>query len=384
MTSVNQLSPELRALTALFSPTPVIDPTTLNVQRFCALAKRHKLVALALEKLNQHNLQSPLLIAQLQEAAAQYTKWNLRANMEISFVASITEKAGYPLVISKGPVLSKTLYGKAYLKTSSDLDWYTLPETMLPITALLQKEGYAQPYSTLRMTPRKWQAILSSKHDLPFTHPARKVVNEIHQTLPTSHQKSPPAIYQLATKHALPAVWGDQPIKIFTNEDLFLYLCFHGAKHFWSRLNWLVDVNEMITNQAALNLNLPAVQATAQEYQLTHCLTQAYDLCRTFFGTPLPQATPQSSKHRAWLTQKALEEIASDSPETQTTRRDRYFNHLLYDQRLSGSWKASAHFLWQQRLKVEDFFQIDLPDSLFFLYTLLRPLLWLTKKLAKK
>ena len=384
MPSPESFSPELRALVSLFGKTTSADLGAIEPRRFITLARRHKLGPLVLRKLAEHGIHHSVIQTRLQKGLDDAKPRALRTNLEIGLLADLAQKAGIPLIIAKGPVLSKTLYGRADLKTSADLDWFTLPETMPQLTTLLQQQGYAHPYAALKMSPRKLQALYEAQHDIPFTHPARGIPNEVHWSFGTNQQGISPRLYQQSISRAQTLRWGEHTISVFTNEDLFLYLCFHGAKHFWARLNWLVDVNEMITNQAALNLNLPAVQAAAQEYQLTHCLTQTYDLCHSLFGTPLPQATPQPSKHRAWLTQKALEEIASDSPETQTTRRVRYFSHLLYDQRLSSSWKSSARFLWQQRYKTEDLLLLDLPDKLFFLYTLLRPYFWLRKKLAKK
>lgn len=37
-------------------------------------------------------------------------------------------------------------------------------------------------------------------------------------------------------------------LRTLGDEDLFAYLCIHGALHWWNRLKWLADVNAMLAS----------------------------------------------------------------------------------------------------------------------------------------
>ena len=41
---------------------------------------------------------------------------------------------------------------------------------------------------------------------------------------------------------------GLQGLRTLGEEDLFAYLCMHGALHWWNRLKWLADVNALLAS----------------------------------------------------------------------------------------------------------------------------------------
>ncbi len=42
-------------------------------------------------------------------------------------------------------------------------------------------------------------------------------------------------------------------VSTFCREDLFLALCYHGSKHRWSRLKWLLDIAEILRKVETLD-----------------------------------------------------------------------------------------------------------------------------------
>ena len=42
---------------------------------------------------------------------------------------------------------------------------------------------------------------------------------------------------------------GTRGLRTLGEEDLFAYLCMHGALHWWHRLKWLADINALLGAQ---------------------------------------------------------------------------------------------------------------------------------------
>ena len=42
---------------------------------------------------------------------------------------------------------------------------------------------------------------------------------------------------------------GTRGLRTLGEEDLFAYLCMHGALHWWHRLKWLADINALLAPQ---------------------------------------------------------------------------------------------------------------------------------------
>ena len=49
---------------------------------------------------------------------------------------------------------------------------------------------------------------------------------------------------------------GQGEISTLCDEDNFIYLSLHGAKHFWSRLIWIADVAMFISKKKKINWEL--------------------------------------------------------------------------------------------------------------------------------
>ena len=74
-------------------------------------------------------------------------------------------------------------------------------------------------------------------------------------------------------------------VRTLARDDLFTYLCIHGAHHAWSRLKWLADLNAFI---AATDADIVHLHRHAQAKGAGLCSGQALLLCQRLFALPLP------------------------------------------------------------------------------------------------
>jgi hypothetical protein len=174
------------------------------------------------------------------------------------------------------------------------------------------------------------------------------------------------------------------PVYYLGKEDLFLFLVSHGARHGWSRIRWLADIDQ-ISKQ---NLNYADLYLLLKKNQILHIGAQALILASQLLGTPL------TSEMKIILAEKRAPRLAHDAMF--------YINQMInlhtdpVPEDVAKYHKRHLFSLMSNEQKVlfimsflypypEDTETLTLPDWLYFLYFPLRPILWAwrkTKKLA--
>ena len=94
--------------------------------------------------------------------------------------------------------------------------------------------------------------FLNHECALPFRNDASGHIVELHWRLcerNASVHLPVGALWQRVTPVALPGM----TVSSLAPEDLVLYLCVHGAKHRWERLEWVACVAEIVRNNADLD-----------------------------------------------------------------------------------------------------------------------------------
>ena len=155
-------------------------------------------------------------------------------------------------------------------------------------------------------------------------------------------------------------------------EWLLLFLCVHGAKHCWERLNWVADVARMIDGHVALDWE--GLLAESEESGSRRMLFIGILLARDLFATPLPAqiaARVEADAEAARLARELGENLVSDA----------------YRKKGAGA-RLSLHFRMRERFRdrvryarhvaltpsVRDFESIRLPKYLSIMYLPMRPL----------
>ena len=162
---------------------------------------------------------------------------------EMEIICKLFNENQIKSIVLKGPVLAADLYGDLSLRTSSDLD------ILIPITELdkaeqllielgFEKDGEIQPV----FNDWKWR----SNH-FTYFHPQKGVKCEIHWRLYPLPGKEP-SFDELWERRRVSSLT-NYPIHYLGREDLFLYLASHGARHGWSRLRWLVDIDKLLKQE---------------------------------------------------------------------------------------------------------------------------------------
>ncbi|MDF2903817.1 MAG: hypothetical protein K0S25_1455 [Bacillus sp. (in: firmicutes)] len=278
----------------------------------------------------------------------------------------------------KGPVLATHLYGDISLRTSSDLD-ILIPIKDLGIAEeMLSTLGYIKDeYILSVLNDWKWR-----HHHFTFFHPQKKIKVEIHWRLNPGPGREP-SFNELWERKAISSITTNQPIYILGNMDLFLFLVSHGARHGWSRLRWLEDIDMLLKKE----MDWKKEKILLRRYNYSHLGGQALNLCSRLFFTKIPVEMKYLAERRRsnQLAKSALfyvRNIVNLHNEPLPDEVSLYHKKYLF---LVMSLEQKILFLLSFLFPYpEDAQTLPLPKLLHFLYFPLRPFLWAWRRRRKQ
>jgi hypothetical protein len=168
---------------------------------------------------------------------------------------------------------------------------------------------------------------------------------------------------------------GARGLRTLGEEDLFAYLCMHGALHCWNQLKWLADINALLASVPEGDVD--RLIRAAEAKGAARAATQATMLCRRLLGTPIPARLIPGLGHSAierWLEATALNAMTREHDPHDVrfgTTRGSMSTFLL-----NRSWRYRLAELNVHLTTQADVLAVPLPERLRFLYPVLRLPLW--------
>lgn len=244
-----ELTPELTLLLgacrAAFERRP-IDASTLDQRvdwtRFLRLARFHRIQGLAWQSLAPSEL--PIASASnLSTDAETIAERNLRAAVESARLFAGMQHAGVDVLFVKGLTVAALAYGGIGAKSAIDVDLLVDAQQLNETASVLRRLGYDLK------APRDGYGALSLWHRLRkeslWRHGESGIEIDLHTRLadnplliPSIDAASPSQPVEIATGITLPTL---------AREELFAYLCVHGASSAWFRLKWITDIAALLS-----------------------------------------------------------------------------------------------------------------------------------------
>ena len=163
-----------------------------------------------------------------------------------------------------------------------------------------------------------------------------------------------------------------RPMQTMAPEWLLLFLCVHGAKHCWERLNWVSDVARLIDGHVTLDWE--GLLAESEESGSRRMLFVGILLARDLVGTPLPAQI--ASRVEADVVATRLAHELGQNVLTDAYRKKgagaRLSLHFRMRERLRDRLRYARHVALTP--SVRDFESIRLPKYLSIMYLPMRPL----------
>jgi DNA-binding transcriptional ArsR family regulator len=332
-----------------------------------ALAGRNRLLPVVTRTLHGMEGVPAEVRDRLRAASERNAGEALRLSAELRRLLSALEAEGVRAVAYKGPALAVRAYGDPGLRTYSDLDLLVSPAQVDAALAVLRVAGYESSYAFTPAQNRRFRAV---DGDYPLHHPVTGALVEVHAQVSSARFR-----VRLPTdvlmRRAQPVAVGGGTVRALADDDLFLALCVHGAKHRWARLEWLVSAAALA---ARTGLDLSKVSERAWRIGAGRTVLLALHLASTALALSIPATVAHAAAADADVPALADEarslwftRAANDSSVAKNLR----FNLRLRDTR-ADRLRFAAHWLFTPT--PEDWGWLRLPDALAPLYRAVRPL----------
>jgi hypothetical protein len=379
-------APEFR-LTAACAMWPPSDHRTEAIRnavagpfdwpRFLRVAKRHQVIGLVRDGLTRAGIDVPPKVAQeIGTDAETLTIENLAMARESLRIQHLFDEAHLPVLFVKGATLAVLAFGDIGLRASEDIDLLVTRETLPAATALLLRAGYRRYNPPPNIGDSQLRLMMPLRKDFGFVHEATGFRVELHWRLFLNRFAMTETSIMAASR--IVSLTGVEGVRTLGEEDLFSYLCMHGALHWWNRVKWIADINALLASipEDGVKRLVHAAEARGAG----RAATQALILCRTLLKTPLPtslNAMLDKSITMRWLETTALK--------TMTTGRGEHDPHevpfgttrgSISTVLLSRSWRYKLAELHIQLTNPTDVLTLPLPQPMRFLYPVLRLPLW--------
>jgi hypothetical protein len=352
----------------------------IDWRQFLRVVVRHRIFGQVHDAFDRAGVTVPPDIAeQIRTRATASARQNMQFAAESARLQRKFDFAGVRALFVKGVSLAELAYGSLGIKHSWDIDMLVAPHAVPRALELLTDAGYRAFPPLPPPGDRRYVRWLRYGCEYVFVHPTIGIHVELHWRLvdnvtllsgisATSHTQSV-------------AVAGNIELTTLTDQDLFAYLCVHGAMHGWSRIKWLADVAGLIAADDSKKLEERLEYARTLSADL--CVIQAFLLCDSLFATPALQALApilRRNWRNRWLERAALKVILTgdggDEPDGKPFGiLPIYATHFL----LGRGVRFLAREMWNKLNGPYDLLFTTFPPWLGFLYVPMRLVSWLRR-----
>jgi hypothetical protein len=291
---------------------------------------------------------------------------NLKLTGELLKVLALFESQGITAIPLKGPVLAHVVYGGIALRQFYDLDLLVRPQDMLVVKEVLISAGY-RPLDTL--TPKQERLHFKRAYELSFVHPNLTEL-DIHWRFPDFLGGGLDADTAFARK--IQVSLEGKPVYSLAPEDMLLFLCLHGSFDAWPTLSMVNDVARLVYSQETWDWT--GLMSRADRLGMRRRLLLGLFLAKELLEAPVPaEVTARANADpvlMALYQQIRGKLLAGSSLETKFGEKN------LFQLKIRERLKDKLAFAWVRTAVSQkaDWWWVPLPDYLYWLYPLIRPL----------
>lgn len=296
---------------------------------------------------------------------------NMMMTAELLKVIKLLDENGIRALAIKGPVLSQIIHGDITQRQFSDVDLLVEKSDMYHSLELLSQNGYASQYPIAFL---KNNTLLTVGKDFPTTNTTNNVLIEFHWKLFLDRHIKKSNINLFSDSNYICTI-NNVSVETLEIGALLLYLLLHGSKHYWERIEWVVDIDRLIRLHADV-IDWNALAKMAHEMEIEFMLYMGLAVSHELFKTPLNETIlSHIESDDAVLKAKdaILVEIKSDTIQNEQTGLVSLdnLNKILLIKDESHGW-LRHYLLTLLQIKELDVYMVNLPNFLSPLYYLVR------------
>lgn len=301
------------------------------------------------------------ILCRLRRASFDYAKRGLFLTGRLLQLLDLFQSAGIPVIPLKGPVLAQVLYDDATMRQFVDLDLLVHRQNVPRAIQALRHEGYMldSHFAWVRQ-----ETLIDLCCELTFSRKCGARVDLHWELAPSDYPFRFDAEVLWSSLRSIRIAGRDVPA--LSPECLLLFLCMHGAKHLWTRLQWICDVARLV--QISPEMDWAHVFKLAGSNGGEHVVLLGLSLAHECLDAPLPgEILRRIDKNRVIppLVAQVGRRLFQTAPAPPSSLERTLFN-VKMARRL---WDKIRHFAALLKAPTEaDARLLRLPRKLFFLY----------------
>ena len=295
-------------------------------------------------------------------------KQNMLMTKELLDVVKILEENGIESIAFKGPTLSQLAYGDVVSRQYVDIDLLVKDCDLGKAQDVLLENNYYLKYDLEEYQKENLKDVV---HDISLINKSNGVNIELHWTLSSGEffidlekldYLSDIKKYQIQ----------NNAINVFSNEKLLIYLCVHGHKHLWERIEWLVDIVYLIEKE---NIDLEKVIELSKKVDADRIVLSTLLICQKMFNDFKIQLSNMQlieDKKLNETTNLLIKKIFVDYSKVNDKIHSKQFSKIQWYM-LKSSTNKIKYLKTFFTPTEKDYTILKLPKFLTILYLLIRP-----------
>ena len=342
---------------------------------FIELAFAHGVFPLVYNTLKTYTQEIPAaIIIMMKQNYMNIVKENMLMSAELVRVMHLLETNNIKAISFKGPLLSQMAYDDITSRQYADLDILVDDKDLYKAANLLIANKYTNtsPISLLKNT-----TYLKVDNDFSF-YTKNNIHIELHWKLFREKIGLHMNFDEYYNNKSIVSV-NNNPINTLKLELLFVYLCLHGSKHAWERVEWINDIY-MLTKNTKINwtetINIAKIMQCESSLYLGLNLVQ-----KLYNKIPPKQLILEvNSTYINELTEEVFNFIEDNLVQKKEYAKIKSFQAKL----LNTKVKKIKHFIFHYiSITKNDYEAFPLPSYLRFLYYIIKPFRLIIKTIKK-
>ena len=246
---------------------------------------------------------------------------NLRASVEANRLLKAFLEAKLDALFVKGLTLGALCYPNLAVKSAVDIDLLVAEANLTSAADLLQRAGYQLDAPAGLHDADGLLAWHQPGKESTWVRAEPRSIVDLHTRL-SDHPRLIPSI-GLGSPRRTVEIGNGTRLPTLRDEELFAYLCVHGASSAWFRLKWITDLAALLEPRPANEIehfyrrsqDLGAGRAAGQALLLADRL---YGTLRRSVGL---RSQLNSDRASRWLYSQALQQLSGRSMAVEPTQR---------------------------------------------------------------
>jgi len=345
------------------------------------IVKRHRLIGLATHGIRSAGIAlPPSVVDELAARSGRYKRHRLILIAETVRLQNVLVAGRISVIVLKGVALEQLAYTELAAKQTRDIDLLVSPERAEEAWQLIEREGYKLSVPAKQLNRMQRRALITYGREIELVHPQTGMRVELQWRAADNPLLLKGVDARAATQTV--SLSESAVVRTLASEDLFAYLCVHGARHTWARLKWLADLNALLVST---NADIEHLYRHAYKIGAGLCAGQGLLLCQQIFGLKLPPSLVEGlggDKRCRRLVDIAIAALTAPRTSSDRNRGIREVaREIRYQFLLGQGLRFYATQCWVACIGTADIVRLPLPRPLHFLYPLLRLPLWLWRRI---